>query len=306
MFEEIEFPSEGAMLHGRLYRHTTHDAPALVMAHGTSATITMVADQYATAFHRAGLNVLLYDHFGFGMSGGEPRQQINPWVQGRGYRDAVLHLRNQLGMERIALWGDSYSGMEVLVVGALIDGIAAIVAQIPATGIELPAIRPNEETLSRLRDTFHSGDISGTAQHTAGPMPVVSADQAGAPSLLKPIQAYRWFIEYGGRFGTRWENRVTRVVPPTPVPFSAQLTAPFIQVPTLMLVGRDDEMVHCNREVQKAVFDAMPATKRWHEIDGGHFGLLWHPGPLFDEAVECQLEFLSDVLGLSSRSSSFR
>src|SRR5262245_66048890 len=87
------------------------------MAHGTSATITMVADQYAAAFHEAGFNVLLYDHLGFGASGGEPRQQINPWVQGRGYRDAVNYLRELRRIERVALWGDSYSAMQVLVVG---------------------------------------------------------------------------------------------------------------------------------------------------------------------------------------------
>jgi len=28
-------------------------------------------------------------HLNLGISGGEPRQEINPWVQSRGYRDAV-------------------------------------------------------------------------------------------------------------------------------------------------------------------------------------------------------------------------
>ena len=59
------------------------------MAHGTSATIGMVADQYAEAFHDAGLTVLPYDHRGFGASGGEPRLKINPWLQAQGYRDAL-------------------------------------------------------------------------------------------------------------------------------------------------------------------------------------------------------------------------
>ena len=90
MFETVEFPSDGALLRGRFYQHAGRRAPALVMAHGTSATITMVVDQYAAAFHEAGLDVLLYDQPGFGASGGEPRQEINPWVQGRGYRDAVV------------------------------------------------------------------------------------------------------------------------------------------------------------------------------------------------------------------------
>ena len=48
------------------------------MAYGFSATITgMVADNYAEAFYDAGFAVLLYAHRNFGISGGEPRQEIN-------------------------------------------------------------------------------------------------------------------------------------------------------------------------------------------------------------------------------------
>jgi uncharacterized protein len=58
------------------------------------------------------------------------------------------------------------------------------------------------------------------------------------------------------------------------------------------MVGRNDEMVHCNRSVQTAVFDKIKAPKDFYEVDGGHFGLLWHPGELFDEAVNYQIDFL--------------
>ena len=75
----MECPSEDATLRGRLiFRETTSLAfPVVVMAHGTSAAITMVADRYGEVLYNAGFAVLLYDHRGFGMSGGEPRQQIN-------------------------------------------------------------------------------------------------------------------------------------------------------------------------------------------------------------------------------------
>ena len=36
--------------------------PIVIMAHGTSATVHMVADRYAEAFSRTGMAVLLYDH----------------------------------------------------------------------------------------------------------------------------------------------------------------------------------------------------------------------------------------------------
>ena len=88
MFKNIEFPSEGASLRGRLYlpAGASASAPVVVMAHGLSATIAeMTADRYAEVFQQAGLAALLFDHRNFGTSGGEPRQQINKWTQARGY-----------------------------------------------------------------------------------------------------------------------------------------------------------------------------------------------------------------------------
>lgn len=299
MFETVEFPSEGAVLRGRLYLPRDRaPVPCIVMAHGTSATIQMVADDYARAFLGADMGVLLYDHRNFGDSGGEPRQEINPWIQARGYRDAVAYLRTrpQIDHSRLALWGDSYSATQVLVVGALLDGLAAVVAQIPACGSELPGMEPSDEVFAALKATFEIGDVAGTAETTTKAMPVVSCDQLYAPSLLKPIQAYRWFIEYGGRHGSGWENRATRVVPSTPVPFSPYLTAPYLRAPTLMMVGRNDEMAGCNRTVQEAVFERISAPKSFLEIEGGHFGLLWSPGPHFDQAAAQQTKFLRERL----------
>ena len=74
------------------------------------------------------------------------------------------------------------------------------------------------------------------------------------------------------------------------------MSAPYLKAPVLMMVGRDDEMVHCNPAVQRAVFRAFPASKEFYEIGGGHFGLLWHPGALFDEATALQTDFLRRTL----------
>lgn len=301
MYELIEFSSEGADLRGRFYgRPSAQRSPCIIMAHGTTATISMVAEDYAAAFQRAGISVLLYDHINFGRSGGATRQEINPWVQARGYRDAVSYIRQRsdIDPDRIAIWGDSFSAMEVLVVGALIEGLAGIVAQIPVCGIGLPDIAPSADAFDLLKNVFENGDVSGTPDTTEGPMPVVSFDQVGSPSILKPIQAFKWFIEYGGRHDSEWLNTVTRVMPPTEVPFSPYLTAPFITAPTLMMTGRNDEMIHCNPAVQQAVFDKIVAPKEFCEIEGGHFGLLYAPGRIFDEAVNRQIKFLTGIFAI--------
>lgn len=295
MIEQVEFPSEGAMLRGLLFRPDSPSSPPVViMAHGTSATIRMVADEYAHVFRRNGLAVLLYDHRNLGASGGEPRQEINPWIQCRGYVDALDFAEKLDGIDRhrIGLWGDSYSGGQVMVVGAVDQRVAAIVAQIPVCGREPPSIGPTRANFDTIRATLLSGDVAGGPDVTVGPMPVVSPDQLGMPSLLEPIQAFRWFIEHGARHGTGWHNRVTRVVPDTPVPYNPVLCAPFLTPPTLMMVAPQDEMAHADYGVARSAYELMPDPKEWYDIAGGHFGLLYHPSALFDEATAVQAAFL--------------
>lgn len=130
----------------------------------------------------------------------------------------------------------------------------------------------------------------------------MSSDQLGTPSLLTPIQAFRWFIEYGGRHGTGWENRVTRVVPTTPAPFHGGLAARHLTSPLLMMIAPDDEMVGANPEVSHAAFNAVPGEKELVQIDGGHFGLLHHPSELFDQASKAQADFLIRTLTNSESS----
>jgi hypothetical protein len=114
MFELVEFHSEGATLRGRLYLQPgrSEPAPIVIMAHGFTATINgMVAERYAEVFCEAGFAVLLYDHRNLGMSEGEPRQQINRWIQARGYRDAIDYVSTlpAIDASRIAIWYDPAS-----------------------------------------------------------------------------------------------------------------------------------------------------------------------------------------------------
>jgi pimeloyl-ACP methyl ester carboxylesterase len=275
--------------------------PVVVMAHGISATVHMVADKYAEAFCRSGLAALLYDNRNFGRSGGEPRQEVNPWVQCRGYRDAINFAEKLKDVDpnRIALWGDSYTGREVIILGAIDKRVKVIVAQVPVCGDKPPSVEPSRANFETIKETFLHGDVRGSPETTTGPIPVVSFDQSSIPSLLKPIQAFRWFIDYGGRPGSQWVNRVTRVIPDTPMPFHPVLCAPFVTASTLMMVAPEDEMVNANYAVAKQVYQLIPNPKQWYDIAGGHFGLLYYPGEVFDEASRVQTEFFKKWLSVS-------
>ncbi len=297
MFELVEFQSEGATLRGRLYLPTGHSEPSpiVIMTHGFSATITgMVADHYAEVFHAAGFAVLLYDHYSLGLSSGEPRHMINHWVQARGYSHAIDYVITlpTIDSSRIAIWGDSMSGGTVIVVGAVDHRVSAIIAQVPACGDDPPPPDPDGGLFASIRETLRSGDVSGSEETTIGPMPVVSSDQHGTPSLLKPLTAFRWFIEYGGRYGTGWENWAMYVSPDSPTPFHPVLCAPYVGAPLLMMVAREDEMHGAKTEIARMAFDLAPQPKEWIELDGGHFGLLYYPSDLFDQASTAQRDFL--------------
>jgi pimeloyl-ACP methyl ester carboxylesterase len=297
MYRIVEFPSEKAILRGRLYlpEGDAGRKTAVVMAHGFSATISgMGADKFAEAFCAAGFPVLLYDHRNFGLSGGEPRQQIEMWTQARGYRDAITFLRALPGLDApaIALWGDSFSGAEALLAGAMDERTGAVVVQVPALGEKPPPDDPDGALFAALRETFLHAVLDELPQKVHGPMPVVSADQQSTPSALAEATAYRWFSEYGGRPGTGWENRVTIATKITAVRLNAALCAPHLRAPLLMVIAAADELHGANPEVSRQAFAAAPGPKELLEIDGGHFGLLQYPGRLFDQVSEAQIDFL--------------
>jgi len=173
---------------------------------------------------------------------------------------------------RLALWGDSYTAGQVIVVSACDARVKAVVAQIPALGGKPAPPDPDGALFAALRATLLGGEVNAAPVTTLGPMPVVSFDQLGTPSLLTPISAFRWFIEYGGRHGSGWQNWATRVTPNTPAPFHAGLAAPFVQAPILFMIAPEDEMPGANPAVSRAAYAAAPEPKELFEIGGGTSG----------------------------------
>ncbi len=295
MHEVVEFESQGAILRGWLYRpRGIADAPIVIMAHGFSATLRMTADRYAEVLCDAGFAVLLYDHRNFGISGGEPRQQIDLWLQARGYIDAldfVVQLP-EVDRERIGIWGDSLSGAEVIIVGAVDPRVKAVVAQVPACGADRAPPDPDGVLFRAMADRLLQGDFDPPGGAVRGPLPVVSSDQAGTPSFLPPVSAFRWFIEYGGRHGTGWENSATMVDSAAHGIYHAGLAARHLNVPLLAIIAPEDEMPRAVPAIAFEVFHAVLGEKQLLKIAAGHFGLLHWPSDEFTAASTAQRDFL--------------
>jgi len=301
-YEEVEFPSFGVTLRGRLYRRSSLEqpGPAMVMAHGFTATVSgMTADRYAEAFAATGLTVLLYDHHGFGGSDGQPRHEVDHWLQTRGYLKALSYLRSQpdVDADRIAVWGVSRSGALALVTAAIDERVAAVVVQMPACGDEVLEASGDDGALALLRDMLYHADLADFEREIIGPMPIVSPDQSRTPSLLTSITAFRWFTDFGGRHGSGWKNRATIASLRTPTSLDPGLWAPHIKVPTMMVTAHHDEETKCDAGVARSVLALVQGPSESLVVDGGHFGALYPDSQAFALSIEAQPAFLVRHLG---------
>ncbi|MCP8323195.1 MAG: alpha/beta fold hydrolase, partial [Candidatus Methylarchaceae archaeon HK02M2] len=130
----MEFDAENVTLRGWLYLPdgSIGPVPTIIMAHGFTAVKEMYLDKYAEVFADAGLGVLVFDNRNFGASDGEPRQEIDPWAQVGDYRHAISFARTlpEVDKEKIGIWGTSYSGGHVLMVGAVDPRVKCVVSQV--------------------------------------------------------------------------------------------------------------------------------------------------------------------------------
>lgn len=78
----------------------TMSVPTVVMAHGFSAVKEQYLHNFAEVFAHAGLGALVFDHRNFGASDGEPRQEVDPWVQLQDYRHAITFARTLSEVDR--------------------------------------------------------------------------------------------------------------------------------------------------------------------------------------------------------------
>ena len=299
MRTDVEFPGFGGVsLRGWLYRPEAIDgpAPAVVMAHGFSATRHMGLAPFAEAFAAAGLAVLLYDHRNLGDSGGEPRQEINPWAQARDYRYALTWLTGQPGIDadRLALWGSSFSGGEVIVVGAVDPRVKAVVANAPFAGLGREYQDPvaaYELVRGALEDESGAGPADSSAA-PIGPMAVMrptGGDPEAAAFLPQP-EATEWFEAVGD---SSWHNTFTLRGLGGALAFDPAAAAPFLAPTALLVIVASDDVV-APAEVARQTYAIASEPKQLREIPGHHF--VPYSGAPLEQAISYALDFLTKHL----------
>lgn len=258
--DPVTFESDGVLLRGHVYAQPAPGSPVIVMAHGLSGVAAQLRPQ-AEAFHAAGFTVLLFDHPGFGRSGGYPRQEVDPVRQMRAYRDAISAARAlpHVNAEAIGLWGTSLSGGHVLQVAALDLRVKAVAAQVPfISGGRIQAGR------QKLRLSL----IAERERRASGGAPSMIAVTAADDSFaaLPGPEAHAYFA----KGDTGWLNQISfssfELIGAHEPGFWISRISPR---PLLMLVASDDPVTPHDHALE--AFGSAAEPKTLVRIPGGHF-----------------------------------
>ncbi|WP_404300471.1 alpha/beta hydrolase [Alicycliphilus denitrificans] len=246
--------------------------PAVAMAHGFGAVKEMFLDRFAECFAQAGLAVLVFDHRGFGASGGMPRQEADPVLQTRDYRHAITWLcaRPEVDRGRIGIWGTSYSGGHVLQVAAVDRRVRCAVAQVPmVSGRAQTQRRVHPARMAAMHGLFHE-ERDRLAAGQAPRLRALIPTQDGAPSVYDAPEAVAFYAQGERLAPGSFVNAVTlsTVAHSTEYEPGAQIEA-ISPTPLLMIVATDDSITPT--DLALAAYQRALEPKRLVLLPGDHF-----------------------------------
>jgi len=274
MRRDVEFDAEGVTLRGWHYRpsKSTKKLPTIVMAHGFSAVKEMYLDKFAEAFADAGFGALVFDNRNFGASDGEPRLEIDPWEQVRDYRHAITYAQTlkEVDASRIGIWGSSYSGGHVLVVGAIDRRVKCVVGQVPLVSGHRNARRlVRADFIAAVGGMFDEDRANRYAGQPPAMIPVVDADPM-APSALPTADSYTWFTETGNTRAPSWKNEVTLRSVEMFWEYEPGAYLPYVSpTPLCMIAARGDHLTVCDLAIE--AYESAREPKKLVILPGAHF-----------------------------------
>jgi len=299
MRRDIEFRTEdGVTLRGWFYQPDSGNAPypAIVMSHGFSATKEQGLDANAEVFCAGGFAVLVYDNRNLGASDGTLRGEITPSVQIGDYRDAITYALTlpEVDGERIGIWGSSYSGGHVCVVGAIDRRVKCVVSQVPYLGgFEASRRLATPLGLRGLRKAFEADRLARFKGEPPVYLPVVPNTPGDQNAILAQDSAAEWF--FGTKpYATTWENSATLRSAEMFFEYDASpYVAQIAPTPFMLVVTTDDPI--CSSDVSLKVFNQSASEpRRVLVLPGEHFDI--YDGELMKRASSAELAWFQEWL----------
>jgi alpha-beta hydrolase superfamily lysophospholipase len=260
------------------------EAPVVVMAHGLSGTRRDRLGAFAERFSAAGFAALVFDHRGFGDSGGEP-DLFQPARQLEDWRAAIAFARSlpEVDPDRVATFGSSMGGGNALAAAAGDRRVVAAISQVPFLDIVAQAHR----SPARVRAQMLAAALHGRHLPAVG-----RPDEAALINAPGGEEGWRRVVSIGE--DSRWRNRVsTRWLlgrPFRPIRHVAGLHCPW-----LVCVGEADRVAKPGPAIAAARRAPQGELRTYPGVD--HFDV--YDGPIHEALVADQLDFLSRHLAVS-------
>lgn len=259
--EDIAFNArDGVTLRGWMYRPSISPAPCIIMTHGFTAVIDQGLGIYAEALATAGFAVLVYDHRNYGRSDGEPRNETNPFDQVHDMRDAITFVTLDPGVDenRIGLWGASFSGGHVLMVGAVDRRARCVVSIVPALS--------GSAVMKRL-----TGEANLAARHArmaAARKAEMRGDGVQYQTHAAAGESLDWF--QSSNVDGRWRNTVSTLSYDMAAAYEpGDYVARLAPTPLLMVITDSDQ--RCGTDLQIAAYERALEPKQLLRLSGGHY-----------------------------------
>jgi len=277
--EDLEFDCAGDPCAAWLYRASSEvpAGPIVVMAHGLSGTRRDGLGPFAERFARAGISALLFDHRGFGDSGGE-RDRFDPGRQLEDWRAAIACARSLPGIDptRVATFGSSMGGGNALAAAADDGAVAAVVSQVPFLDLWRQAHRSSPRLSARmLLAALRGKHLPAVGQPHEAAFINAPAAEAG----------WRHVVAIGE--DSRWHNRVSSRWllgrPYRPARLAARLHCPW-----LLCVGEADRVARPGPAIAAARRAPRGELRTYPGVD--HFDI--YDGPAHEAVVADEVAFL--------------
>lgn len=309
MREDVEFAAaDGTMLRGWYYRpeQASGTWPIVVVSHGFGAVKEMYLDLVAEGLAAGGLGCLVYDHRGFGTSDGEPCQEIDPFLQIADARDAITFAGLLPGTDttRIGIWGSSYTGGHVLVLGATDGRVRCVVSQVPTiSGARTTLRRFPGDGLADMRARFaadRENRMRGGPPATVAFVPrlapedIARSDAPEATGQLLGNDQAAWCVSTPGERLERWRNEMTLRSLELYASYEPGVYIDRIAPTPLLVIAMTEDTVTPTDEIL-AAYERACEPKRLVLHRGGHFDVY---GIHRDAAIAAAREwFTAHLLG---------
>ncbi|KAL5330613.1 hypothetical protein ACEPPN_000132 [Leptodophora sp. 'Broadleaf-Isolate-01'] len=306
--EKVSFQTvDNVTLRGLFYapgNSSSSKLPCVVISHGFSAVkeqgLTAVAEYLSSHLP---ITCLVFDNRGFGESDtrqGAPRLEIDPGVQTSDISDAITYCqtRPEVDADRVGIWGSSFSGANVLWVGAVDRRVKAVVSQAPLM-----------DGWSGFANLLRSDEISGfeadfqkdRLARAAGKPPMMIAVVDPNPLNRSAMTTKDSNAAMGGteeRLPT-WRNEVTLKSMEN---FRAHPAGAYIQhispTPLLLTLASNDVVTPTAASLEAYARALEP--KELHLFDGGHYDA-YFGGPGFESCIKVQADFFKRKLCNSTK-----